>query len=154
MKKCLTGLMAMTMIALSVACTGRKVYDTYAHTPTTGWEKNDTLVFSVPSMTAAGSYDTNLGLRITEGYPFTAVSLIVEQRVLPSDEVFTDTLNCVLVGKDGNMSGQGVSYHQYIFPVRTLSLADGDSLQISVRHDMKREILPGISDLGIEISRH
>lgn len=34
-----------------------------------------------------------------------------------------------------------------------MTLVPGDSLQISVRHDMKREILPGVSDVGIKIEK-
>ena len=27
----------------------------------------------------------------------------------------------------------------------------GDSIHITVRHDMKREILPGVSDIGVKV---
>ena len=42
-----------------------------------------------------------------------------------------------------------MSYYQYDFPLSTLRLKEGDSLALVVRHAMKREILPGISDVGI-----
>ena len=29
----------------------------------------------------------------------------------------------------------------------------GDSIHVAIRHDMKREILPGVSDIGIKISK-
>ena len=43
--------------------------------------------------------------------------------------------------------------YQYIFPLKTLPLEKDDSLFIEIRHDMKREILPGITDVGIKLSR-
>ena len=47
-----------------------------------------------------------------------------------------------------------MSYYQYQVPVNDITLQQGDSLHICVRHDMKREILPGISDVGIKMTRH
>ena len=54
----------------------------------------------------------------------------------------------------GNSIGVGLSYHQYAFPIATLSLHAADSIVVKVRHDMKREILPGISDIGYQLRRH
>ena len=144
---------AALFIATLASCTGNKVYDQYCHTPITGWEKNDTLTFSVPRMAEAGQYSSDLMLRIDEGFPFMGLTLIVEQKIIPGMEVKTDTLKCRLIDKKGNFSGQGVSYHQYTFHINTMPLVPGDSLQISVRHDMKREILPGISDVGIMLRK-
>lgn len=141
------------MLTLLAACIGNKVYYRYDHTPLNGWEKNDTLTFSVPRMTEAAVYSSELMLRINEDFPFMSVTLIVEQKVIPGMDVKTDTLKCRLIDQKGNFSGQGISYHQYCFPINTMTLVPGDSLQISVRHDMKREILPGVSDVGIKIEK-
>lgn len=137
---------------LMTACDG-KVYDKYSHTPIAGWEKNDTLAFYVPKMAAAGVYGMDLGLRINNAYPFMRLTLIVEQNILPSRKTKVDTLNCELVDGNGNVEGQGVSYYQYNFHVGDIELNQGDSLYITVRHDMKREILPGVSDVGIVVNR-
>ena len=126
---------------LCVACTGNKVYDHYNHTPIAGWEKIDTLKFEVPPLAKQGLYATSMGLRI------------VEQTVLPANKTVIDTINCPLMGKDGQVRGKGVSYYQYHFPVSLMQLNENDSLHITVRHDMKREILPGVSDIGIELER-
>ena len=55
----------------------------------------------------------------------------------------------MIIDSKGNVEGKGVSYYQYDFPLSTLRLEKGDSLALVVRHAMKREILPGISDVGI-----
>lgn len=146
--------LAALVLALTLsACTSRTVYDTYQHTPMAGWEKNDTLSFGVRPVPASGTYQALLGLRTSQSYPFTALSLIVEQRILPSGRMFCDTLNCNLVGSGEGIKSQGVSHQQHLFAIRRLPLHRGDSIQVRVRHDMKREILPGISDIGIEISK-
>ena len=144
--------MAAALLALA-ACNRRLVYDKYVSTPISGWEKNDTLSFGIPPVDSAACYMARLGLRITDAYPFTALTLIVEQHIYPSDEVRTDTVNCQLTDRRGNAAGKGISYHQYLFPVSTLQLHSGDSIHVRVRHDMKREILPGVSDIGLAMKR-
>lgn len=143
------GIIAATALQ---SCNESKVYDKYDHTPLSGWEKNDTLRFDIPRLTADGMYESTLGLRITDNYPFMGLTLIVEQRLMPADTIFTDTVKCELTDRNGKTRGKGVSYYQFRFPVTKMQLSNGDSLHIRVRHDMKREMLPGISDVGISLS--
>lgn len=143
------GIIAATALQ---SCNESKVYDKYDHTPLSGWEKNDTLRFDIPRLTADGMYESTLGLRITDNYPFMGLTLIVEQRLMPADTIFTDTVKCELTDRNGKTRGKGVSYYQFRFPVTKMQLNKGDSLHIRVRHDMKREMLPGISDVGISLS--
>src|SRR3712207_6790400 len=126
------------LVALLSSCTQGLVYDQYHHTPLAGWEKNDTLFFNVGRMQEAGLYTTDLGLRINGSYPFTGLTLIICQTVWPSRQTKCDTVNCELISSQGTIKGQGLSYYQYNYHVTSLSLQRGDSLHISVRHDMKR----------------
>ena len=150
--KCIALLAAMLLLVLS-ACNRKLVYDRYLSTPISGWEKNDTLSYDIRPVSGTDTYDMWLGLRTSEAYPFTAITLIVEQHIYPKDTIVNDTVNCKLTARHGNASGTGVNFHQYRFPVTELQLQDGDSIHIRVRHDMKREILPGISDVGISLRR-
>ena len=146
------GLMTALLLALG-SCDYYTVFDKYDHTPIAGWEKNDTLTFDVPPLPRSAIYREELGLRINDAYPFMSLRLIVEQRLMPQGTVRRDTLNCRLIDEDGNIRGQGVSYYQYSFPITHLKLQKGDSLHVSIRHDMKREILPGIADIGIKLTQ-
>ena len=178
---CLRGFAIPASLVLAVvlsACVGRTVYDKFHHTPLSGWEKNDTLTFDVEPIqggleTTPSLYREELGLRISQDYPFTSLQLIVEQTFLPTSTSNTkhqtpntkhptpikprlvrrDTLNCRLIDDDGNVRGQGVSTYQYKFHITDMQIQKGDSLHITVRHNMKREILPGIADVGIKITR-
>lgn len=143
----------LSTISLCAACTEGKIYHHYDHTPIAGWEKVDTLTYNVPALADSGLYATDLGLRINNSYPFMSLTLIVEQTVYPSHKQRIDTINCRLIGRDGSPKGQGVSYYQYHYHVSQLPLQQHDSLHIAVRHDMKREILPGISDVGIAVNK-
>lgn len=136
---------------LLVACDGT-VYDTYRHTPTAGWEKNDTLFYDIPPVRSAADYELQLGIRTNNAFPFVAVTLIIDQTVLPSGQTMSDTLDCHLTKENSTQKPNGISYSQYTTVVRRLRLAAKDSLHITVRHDMKRDILPGVSDVGIALS--
>ena len=152
LKKMTPLIIAVSIIILS-SCHLRTVYYQYHSTPVQGWEKNDTLLFDVPPMAEAGNYHSILGLRISKAFPFTDLYLVVEQTVLPSMTSICDTVKCNIANEDGRLKTHGVSYYQYQFPITDIKLMKGDSIHISVRHCMKRDILPGVSDIGIRIRR-
>lgn len=153
-------LFIIATVAVIASCTGGKVYDHYEHTPIAGWDKVDMLSYDVPALPDSGFYSTTLGLRINGYYPYQKLTLIVEQTVIHDAKVsksspvtFTDTLNCTLFDRKGEVKGQGVSYYQYHFRISERHLAMGDSLHVTVHHDMQREIMPGIADIGIIVAR-
>ena len=139
--------------ALLTACDQKAVYYHYEQTPLTGWDKNDTLSFVIGPLSVSGRYMEEVGLRISGEYPFTGLNLIVEQRNKSKQLLRVDTLVCNLINEQGNAKGRGVSQFQYLFPLFTMDLQEGDELFVTVRHDMKRDILPGISDVGLRLVR-
>ena len=145
--------MVMCMGMMLTACDDRTVYSHYESTPVKGWERNDTLSFDVAPMQQTGQYVAEVGLRIAGSYPFKGVTLVVEQTVMPSNMKQTYTLNCDLIDDLGRIKGKGINHYQYSFPLSTLKLNEGESLHVSIHHDMKREILPGITDVGLKLSR-
>lgn len=138
---------------LLVSCTGRKVYDTYDHTFISGWDRGEVLSYDVPRMKVAAKYSTMLGLRVSDAYPFQSLTLIVEQTVYPKKITRRDTVNCQIYDSQGAIKGKGINYFQYHYQISEMNLQEGDSLHVTVRHGMRREIIPGIADVGIEIAR-
>ena len=134
---------------LMTACKRQTIYNHYEHTPVDGWERNDTLSFNIGPTADSGDYQEEVGLRITALYPFMDISLVINQTILSTGTTWSDTLNCALTDEQGSAIGNGVSQYQYRYPLKRLSLNKGESLYITVRHDMKREILPGITDIGL-----
>ena len=135
-----------------VSCNSKNVYVNYQHVSNGEWDKNDTLTYDVSPL-EAGRYREEVGVRIDRSYPFTSLSLVVKQTILPSGYVHRDTITCKLVDKNGRFRGQGVSYYQQTFHLNTISLHDGDSLHINIKHNMKRELMRGVSDIGLRIDR-
>lgn len=138
---------------LLTACKQSAVYYHYEDTPEGGWEKNDHLIFDTYTFTEDASYQEEVAIRINNLYPFMQLTLIVNQTIYPSGYSMTDTLDCKLIDERGNVMGEGVSQYNYLFPLKTLQLHHGDSLHLSVRHGMKREMLPGITGVGIKVEK-
>ena len=134
------------------ACDHQTVYNHYEHTPVSGWEKNDSLIFNIPPLTENGVYKEEIGVRISGEYPFLGLQLIIEQTNLNTLEERCDTLSCSLIDEQGNAKGRGVSQYQYMFHLTTQQLPANTPFHIAIRHDMKREILPGITDIGVKLS--
>lgn len=149
----LTAVLALAVAMLFVACDRKTVFDSYDHTPINGWEKNDTLTFAIDSVRQSGEYVEEIGVRINGLYPFTSLSLFVQQTVLPSGKTYDMTLNCRFTDRKGKNKGNGISYYQYSFPMKAIQLETGDSLRVAIRHNMKREILPGVSDIGLKLTK-
>lgn len=137
---------------MCVSCNSRTIYSHYAHSPLQGWEKNDSMRFDI-TIPQEGNYLEKIGVRINNEYPFMGLTVIIDQTVYPSLQTLRDTLDCDLVGEDGNVKGQGINHYQYEFPLKSLALHEGDSVSIRIHHTMKREILPGISDIGVILTR-
>lgn len=94
-----------------------------------------------------------IGLRITDAYPFKTICLIVDKFVSPDNIIDSDTINCSLFDNDGMSKGRGVSCYQFNYHISNIQLMKDDSVAIHIRHNMKREILPGISDVGITLEK-
>jgi gliding motility-associated lipoprotein GldH len=82
-----------------------------------------------------------------------SLQLIVEQQLLTSGKLRADTLTCSLIDLQGTPLGDGVSHYQYLLPLNSLMLHQKERLRVAIRHNMKREILPGITDVGIRLTR-
>lgn len=144
---------AIVAVLVLQSCSGGVVYDRYNHTRLSGWDKADSLFYDIPPVPADGRYRQEVGLRVNDEFPFTGLTLVVDQTVEPGHRLQSDTLNCKIADSKGRALGHGVSCYQYSFIASELSLNKGDSLHVSIRHIMKREILPGIADVGLCLSR-
>lgn len=143
--------MVLVAVCASISCDNSTVYNSYRHTAPDGWERSDTLTFDVSPVSQSGDYMEMLGVRLNGQYPFMQLCLVVEQTVLPTRMVRTDTVICNVTTQNGTPRGHGVNFYQHLIPIGGIRLAEGDSLHVSVRHHMRRELLNGISDIGIKL---
>lgn len=141
------------LLVVICGCQQQTAYHQFRHIAEPGWDKTDTLHFDISPLPADGSYRLDAELRTDKNYPFQQLTIEVEQTVYPSKEKYHDVVNCRLVSETGLIEGDGISYFQYQFHVRDLSLRQGDSIHLCITHNMKREIMPGIADVGVCLKR-
>ena len=154
-------IIALAMAALMVsACHRGVIYSHYEHVDNDGWERTDTLQayqelydYGIPHVKEPGVYQQQVMLRTDNSIPFLGISVVVEQEIFPRGEHKRKRIKCPLVEKNGHVMGNGISCYQYSFKVDSVELYEGDSLHVYVMHYMKRETMPGITDVGIEISK-
>ena len=148
--KCIIGTLLLTVAWSMTSCSRQQtVYANYAPIDDTTWEKTDTITFDVPPVKAAGTYQEKLGLRLADDFPFLTLSMDIEIQVQPKGILHSSQHKFSVIDQGGNPKGKGLSLQQYTFDLGDLELEEGDSLHISMAHNMKREILPGVVDLGI-----
>ena len=148
----LLGFIIAVALALS-SCNRQAIYSHYEPVDIDGWERSDTLWFYAGGLTE-GSYNEQVGLRINGNYPFKDLSLVVEQRLLSTQAIIKcDTLSLAITDDDGFFKGEGLSLLQYETDLGTISLPTSDTLQVAIIHNMKREVMPGIADVGITLQK-
>ena len=148
------GSLVAVVLALGVllsGCRDARVYDRFEPVSDDGWGRNDTVRFAVPRQ-KQGSYAVNLGLRFNHRYPYREVSLIVSYEWLPSRRTATDTVQLRLLNDKGQPTGRvGITSASVATRLRELSLHEGDSLYVTVHHNMRRDQLTGINDVGFQL---
>lgn len=147
-------LVALAIVFMAIcSCDQTTVYAEYRHTYLAGWDRSDTLVYDIAPMEQMGDYMEELGLRINGDYPFREICVIVEQTIIPSNVLRVDTLIINVMEVNGMPRGRGVNSFQYNAPIGSVRLAENDSLHVVVHHNMRRESLPGVSEVGLKISK-
>ena len=144
-------LASVLLLALSAACRGDAVYFQCCAIPVGGWDRTTALLFDVPPAAREGVYGETVSLRTDSRYPYTSLTMTVEQTVLPAGIVLTDTLVCPLTDGKGLATGRGTGMCQYSFDLRSVTLCEGDSLHIVIRQCMAGEALDGLADVGVRV---
>ena len=59
----------------------------------------------------------------------------------------------MLYDETGKERGNGISRFQNVIPLTDIQLEKGDSLRICITHNMRREMMTGISDIGFILTK-
>lgn len=141
-----------TMLLLLASCQERRIYSHYESIDIEAWDKSHELELVMPPLSERGVYQEEIGIRYSKLYPYMFLQLIVEQTVFPQQKKYTDTIRCDMMNEHGILKSRGINLSQRLLPLRTLDLHRGDSIHFRIRHNMRRDILPGISDIGLVVS--
>ncbi len=152
MKKPLAIMVAATAVCLfALSCERTSMLHTYRHTPVNGWEQSDVLTYDIDTIRQAGTYNLDVGVRTTNAFPYKKLWLVVEQHFTNPAISRADTLACSFVNDEEDRNGKGTNTYQYTFGLGKIKLERQQTGKISIRHIMRREMIPGVSDIGINI---
>ena len=104
-------------------------------------------------MKEAGTYQEEIGIRTDLDYPFQSLALVVAQEIHPKGEFLQTIKNCSLYDESGKERGNGISRFQNVIYLSDIQLEKGDSLRICITHNMRREMISGLSDIGMILTK-
>ncbi|WP_455672939.1 gliding motility lipoprotein GldH [Phocaeicola sp.] len=141
---------------LLAACHSNTVYHSYQPVATAGWDKGDTLVYTLPASVPAGTYEAEIGVRHQEAYPYRDLWVSISRNMQDTLIYTTDTLQVFLADETGNWKGDGpgglYQLTQVYQPKFTIT-GKGSSRSIRIVHIMKDKPLIGVSDIGIRLRK-
>lgn len=148
----------LILIAALISCTESTAIKDYRDLPTEGWRAKDTLTFQVDTIRRAAPYEVILGIRTSSAhaYPFQKLTIVAEQQWTAKNgttmRCHKDTLEISITNEKGDAQGTGISNYEHIIPLNQLNLEPGNQGRIRIYHLMRRPTLPGITNVGLELS--
>lgn len=114
-----------------------------------GWNVRDTLFIPVPPVPRDGDYTLSVGMRVDNGFSWEGVWVEAELQADTPHVCHTDTLFVRLYDEKARPVAEGVNLLQVEQPsVRPVRLRQGQRGRLRLRHLMRRETLPHITDVG------
>ena len=147
---------ALLATATFVSCFSHTAHFEYKGVSLKGWHRSEIVEFRVPPVEQAGYYIEEVGIRASKDYPFQSLNLLVRQEIVSSKDKYrhltmSDTISIPVYDSEGMPTGDGVNLRQYQVPLKTIKLQEGDSIQVTIRHNMQAPTIPGISDVGMRV---
>ena len=133
------------------SCTGNTLYHSYQSLPAEGWDRSDTIRFDVPEAKQGINGSLFIGLRTVAHIGFRDIVLAVEQCDDAGKVCRCDTIRYPLTDEEGNALTKGVNTHQYETQQLPFRMRKGQSGSICIHHLMRREMISGITEVGVRI---
>ena len=146
-------LLAVMAYITTLACHDSRIYHSFKNININGWEHNDTITFGIPCH-ETGDYEINITMRANRDFAYLNVSLATDYTVFPKKTGKKRVVSCTIMNKEGSMHGkEGISLNEVRYRLDEIHLNTKDSLVVKIHHCMRRESLPGIANIGIELVR-
>lgn len=137
-----TSFLILTLL-LTVSCQKNTIYHSFQPVNAAGWNKSDTLFYSLPEAITSPSYQYEIGIRHKDSYKYRDIWLTINQ----------DTIHLYLADSIGNWEGHGIGeMRQLTFPVQINPSPQDSIKEFRITHIMQDNPLYGIHDIGIRIA--
>ena len=141
------------LLLLLTACAQDEVFFKFRSLPNAEWDKQQALRFEAPVRDISIPYNLTVELRHNNQYPFRNVWLFVECQT-PSGSMRADTLEVYLADVYGKWQGKGVGLYLYSVDYqKNVQYPDTGTYVYTIRQGMRADVLKGISDVGLRLSK-
>ena len=133
----------------------QKRYNTFHYTPVSAceWEKDSVVTVSVDTVKDSGIYQMNVETRISYGFPYQYLWLQISTEMHRPYRRSSDTLKCRIADERGLYQGSGLVLFGKKHFLKEVYLRKGQYGTVQIRHIMRRNPLPGISDIGLSVEK-
>ena len=141
------------LFLLLTACTQKEISFESHSFPNAGWDMRQGVPFKVSIQDTSIIYDITVEFRHNDQYPYRNIWLFVDYET-PSGIVRTDTLGDYLADTYGKWLGKGISLYSFPFTYQeNIQYPDTGTYIYTIRHGMRSDVLTGVSDIGLRISK-
>lgn len=139
-----SALLLTALMLITASCQDNTIYHTYHPVNAHGWERTDTLVYTLPDpMPVSESCTFEIGIRHNDSYHYRDLWLAMDN----------DTLHLYLADSIGNWKGSGIGNTRLFTDTIRPARSTQDTLrEIRIRHIMQDTPLTDIRDIGIRIT--
>lgn len=145
----------LTVTGLFMACGGDSLYHSYRSIPTSGWSRQDTIVFHVHMADSFTDVRLLLGIRNRTNYPYQNLVLSVSGHAPDTTLCYSsDSLRLVLTDTDGNWTGKGLGeLLQTEHEIGYFHIGRPGIYTFCIIPLLPDSLLPGINDIGLRMER-
>ena len=142
-------------LSLSIAACNNSgtLLHSYKPLPAEGWDRRDTIRFDLPKAETDIDGTLVIGLRTRANIAFQDIMLVVEQCLETPHTYRCDTIRYPLTDADGYALTKGVNHYQYETQQLPIHLQKGQSGSVRIRHLMRHEVIPNITEVGIRFDK-
>ena len=154
--RCLLHFFSCLLMAggLLTACDPSRVFDDMSSIKNSEWKRQEPLGFDFAIKDTTALYNVYVQIRNTTDYPFSNLYLFL----LTKDgkgKLSKDTIECILAAADGKWLGKGFGKlkENRILIKKDMHWSSPGNYHIQIEQAMRKDILEGISDVGLRIEK-
>lgn len=146
---------ALTVItAFFISCDSSRVFDNTSRIKDSAWKRQEPVSFDFSIKDTTALYNVYIQVRNTTDYAFSNLYLFLTTKDA-AGQFSKDTIECVLADPDGKWLGKGLGKlkENRILIKKDMRWQIPGSYHIQIEQAMRKEILEGISDIGLRIEK-
>lgn len=142
------------LLLLASACDTSVVFEKHQPIPAEGWHYKNKVVFEALVNDTTSLHNLYIDVRNTTDYSFSNLYIFLDIE-FPDGNMLRDTIECTLADRTGKWTGKGfgkIRSNRFLFRTDVWFPQQGYYI-FRIEQAMRREVLEGISDIGIRIER-